>query len=117
MATTVQSTVQLPDAQQLATQLRPAFPNYKIAARGRKVVVIGTGSATGVGIAIRGPHQAKLNWQFPSLGVQMLLTVGIVFTGILPGLIAFLIVWLVVKDDVKRIEQEVTTVLQNAAPP
>lgn len=117
MATTIQSSVPLTNAQALVGFLAPQFPNYKVSARGSKVVVIGTGAATGVGVMIRGPQQARFNWQFPNIGVQMLLTLAIVFTGILPGLIAFLLVWLSVKDNVKRIEQEVTQVLQGGAVP
>jgi len=73
----------------------------------RQPVVVGIGAATGVGVVIRGSNQVRMNWQFPNIGVQMVLTLAIIFTGLLPGLLAFLFVWLSVKDDVKRIEGEV----------
>ncbi len=113
MADNVQSNIQLTDAQALVNFLGSQFPNYKISARGKKVVVIGTGSATGVGVLIRGPNQARLNWQFPSMGVQLVLMLAIVFTGLLPGLLLFLIVWLSVKNGVNQIKQEVTQALQS----
>lgn len=105
------SALALTDAQSLANFFTSKFPNYKIIPRGKKVVVVGTGAAKGVGVIIRGPDKFRMNWQFPSLGAQMVLVLSIVLTGILPGLIAFLIVWLVVKDDVNRIKQEVTAAL------
>jgi phage shock protein PspC (stress-responsive transcriptional regulator) len=114
MATTVQTSVPLGDSTQLAAWLGPMFPHYKMQARGRKVLVVGSGAATGIGVVIGGPQQVKINWQFPNMFVQILLVLGIVLGGILPGLVVFLIVWLSVKDDVKRIEQEVTAVLQGA---
>lgn len=117
MATTVQSTVSLSNAHEVATWLGTVLPQYKTSVRMGKVVIVGTGMATGIGIVPRGPNKAKLNWQFPSMGVQLLLTLGIVFSGILPGLIAFLIVWLSVKDDVNKIEQDITTALESGAAP
>jgi hypothetical protein len=115
MATTLQTSVPLGDATQLAAWLGSLFPHYKTQTRGRKVVVVGSGAATGIGVVIRGPTQVRLNWQFPNMGVQMLLVLAIIFTGLLPGLVGFLVVWLVVKDGVKRIEQDVTAALQGGA--
>jgi hypothetical protein len=114
MATTVQTSVPLGDATQLAAWLGPMFPHYETQTRGRKVVVVGSGAATGIGVVIRGPQQVRINWQFPNMGVQIVLVLAIIFTGLLPGLIAFLIVWVSVKGGVERIEQEVTAALQGA---
>ena len=112
MATTAQSLVPLTDSKALAGFLGSKFPNYKISPRGGKVVVIGTGAATGIGVIIRGPNEVKINWQFPNMGVQMVLMLAIIFTGLLPGLILFLVVWLSVKNGVNQIEQEVIAALQ-----
>ena len=81
MATTAQSLVPLTDSKALAGFLGSKFPNYKISPRGGKVVVIGTGAATGIGVIIRGPNEVKINWQFPNMGVQMVLMLAIIFSG------------------------------------
>ncbi|PRQ05234.1 hypothetical protein [Enhygromyxa salina] len=117
MATTIDSTVSLSNAQEAADWLKTALPQYQSTVRMGKVIIVGTGMATGIGIVPKGPNRARLNWQFPSMGVQMLLTLAIVFTGILPGLVAFLIVWLSVKSDVQKIERDITAALASGAPP
>ncbi|NVB36242.1 hypothetical protein G6O69_36745 [Pseudenhygromyxa sp. WMMC2535] len=116
MATKVDSAISLSNAQDLVGYLGERLPNYEISARGPKVVVVGEGLATGVGVVIRNANQVKLNWQFPSMLVQILLTLFIVFTGLLPGLLVLLFVWLAVKGGVKRIEGEVIAALQQPAP-
>jgi hypothetical protein len=84
------------------------------------MVLVGNGSATGVLIKARG-NNASLIWAFPSMGVQLVLTLLIVFSGILPGLLLFLIVWLMVKGGVDEIKRNISGVLQGggamAGPP
>ncbi len=91
----VASQMPLDNPQQVVQWLQSTMPQYTYTVRGNYVIV-GAGSATGVLIRGAGPGRAKLIWAFPSMAVQLLLTLGMVFTGILPGLVAFGIVWLVV---------------------
>jgi hypothetical protein len=110
----VPSPYPLNNPQQLLPWLQPQLPQYQCFVRQRWVVV-GKGSATGVLIRPTG-NGAKLVWAFPSMAVQMLLTLSIIFTGILPGLILFLIVWLSVKSGVAEIRQNLAAVLSGQAP-
>ncbi len=115
----VTSQFPLNNAQQLQQWLQGALPQYTYTTRA-KMVLVGNGSATGVLIKARG-NSASLIWAFPSMGVQLVLTLLIVFSGILPGLLLFLIVWLVVKGGVDEIKQNISGVLQGggamAGPP
>jgi hypothetical protein len=102
-------------SQQIEAYLRQSFPRYSVISRAG-VTIVGDGAATGVMVKPSGPGFVTLAWAFPSMGVQMLLTLSIVLTGILPGLIIFGIVWLSVKGGVARLKQEVSTVLAGGAP-
>ena len=82
--------------ERVANWLRQTLPGYSITIR-QGMVIVGTGSATGVLISYKGPRQAKLAWAFPSLAVHLIIVFSILFTGILPGLLVLLIVWLAVK--------------------
>ncbi|MBW2526384.1 MAG: hypothetical protein JRI23_19545, partial [Deltaproteobacteria bacterium] len=102
--------------EQLQAHLSASFPSYTVKVR-QGMVLVGSGAATGVIIKPAGPGAANLAWAFPSMAVQFLLTFSIIFTGILPGLIIFLITWLVVKGGVDQLKQEVATVLGGGAAP
>ena len=99
--------------QQLMEWLRQQLPQYSYTTRAR-FVVVGSGVSTGVLIRPSGQNQAKLVWAFPSMGVQMLLTLSI-FAGLLPGLLLFLIVWLSVKGGVDRIRSDIAAALSGQA--
>ncbi|MBI2389735.1 MAG: hypothetical protein HYV09_09075 [Deltaproteobacteria bacterium] len=102
-------------APQLEAHLRAAFPRYSVTTRAG-VVLVGDGAATGVMIKQSGQGTAKLVWAFPSMAAQIAVTLFMVLTGLLPGLIVFGIVWLTVKGGVARLKQEVATVLAGGAP-
>ena len=68
----IESAIALTDSDALAKLFTSKFPNYKIIPRGKKVVVVGTGAAKGVGVIIRGPNKFRMNWQFPSIAVQLI---------------------------------------------
>ncbi len=102
--------------QQIEAHLRAMFPRYSVTMRGG-VPIVGDGAATGVMVKLAGPGQVKLAWAFPSMGAQMAVTLSIVLTGLLPGLILFGIVWLVVQGGVGRMKQEIASVLTGGAPP
>jgi hypothetical protein len=106
----VQTSFPLTNAQQVLGYVQQQLPNYKCFVR-QNFVVVGNGSATGVLIRPEGANGAKLIWAFPSMGVQLLLTLSIVLSGILPGLILFGIVWLSVKSGVEQIRKDVAGVL------
>ena len=110
----VQSPYPLTNPQQLLQWLQPQLPQYKCFVRQRWVVV-GKGSSTGVLIRPSGQNGAKLVWAFPNMGVQMLLTL-LIFLGLLPGLLIFLIVWLSVKGGVDEIRRNIAAVLSGQAP-
>jgi len=110
----VQTPYPLNNPQQLMQWLQPQLPQYKCQVRQRWVVV-GKGAATGVLIRPSGPNGAKLVWAFPSMGAQILVNLSIIFTGILPGLIIFLIVWLSVKSGVAEIRQTLAGLLTGQA--
>lgn len=103
-------------APQLEAHLRAAFPRYSVTTRAG-VVLVGDGAATGVMIKQGGQGTAKLMWAFPSMGAQIAVTLFMVLTGLLPGLIVYGIVWLTVKGGVARLKQEVATVLAGGAVP
>lgn len=107
----VQSQVPLQNPQQLQAFLQQALPQYKYSLRAN-MVLVGDGTATGVLIKPKGAG-ATLMWAFPSMGVQMLLMLFIIFGGILPGLLIYLFVWLAVKGNVDQIKQAVAGALQN----
>jgi hypothetical protein len=102
--------------QQIEAHFRSVFPRYSVVSRAGSVIV-GDGAATGVLLKRSGTSDVTLVWAFPSMAVQMILTLAIVLTGILPGLILFGITWMVVSSGVARLKQEVATVLQGGAPP
>jgi hypothetical protein len=102
--------------QQIESHLRALFPRYSVISRAGSVLV-GDGAATGVMLKRNGPSDVTLIWAFPNIAVQMVLTLAIVLTGILPGLVLFGITWLVVRNDVARLKQEVASVLSGGAPP
>jgi hypothetical protein len=79
--------------------------------------VVGDGAATGVLVKLTGNGQAKLLWAFPSMGAQIVLNLSIVLTGILPGLLIFLFVWLSVKGGVERLKNEVSAALSGGVVP
>lgn len=79
------------------------FPHYTYSVRAHTLVV-GNGAATGVVLVPKGGNTVSLAWGFPNMGVQLILTLAIVFTGILPGLILFGLVWAVVSSDVDRMK-------------
>ena len=51
------------------------------------------------------------------MAVQILLTLSIFLSGILPGLVVFLIVWLSVKSNVQKVEQDIIAALTSGAAP
>lgn len=101
---------------QIETHLRATFPQYSVINRSG-IVIVGDGAATGVMIKPSGQNAFTLAWGFPSMAVQMVLTLTIVLTGILPGLLAFGIVWLVVRSGVDRLKREVSTVMMGGVAP
>src|SRR5690606_22234438 len=106
------------DVQEVATWLGTVLPQYKTTVRAMgKVIVVGTGMATGIGIVPKGANKATLNWQFPNLVVQTLIMLSIILTGILPGAIVLLIVWFSVKGQVNKIEQDIIAALTSGAGP
>ncbi len=111
----VSSQMPLDNPQQVVQWLQSMMPGYTYTVRG-SYVTVGAGSATGVLIRSAGPGRAKLIWAFPSMAVQLILTLAIVFSGILPGLLAFGIVWLVVSGDVNRMRNDIAQALMGQAP-
>ena len=105
----IQSAYPLTNAQEVLGFLQAQLPQYKCFVRAN-FVVVGNGSATGVIIKPGGGNRATLAWAFPSMGVQLLVTLSI-FAGLLPGLILFGIVWLSVKGGVDEIRKNVAGVL------
>ncbi|MEZ4411230.1 MAG: hypothetical protein R3A52_32825 [Polyangiales bacterium] len=101
--------------EQLAQWLQGLFPRYEVKTTMHGVVV-GDGVATGVLIRDMGGGRAKLIWEFPNIAIKMLLTLSIVLTGILPGLIVFGLVWLTTKGNVERMTNEVAGALSGGAP-
>ena len=110
----VTAQVPLDNPQMLQQWLMQVLPGYTYTVRG-SFVVVGKGSATGVLIRPNGPGRAKLQWAFPSMGVQMVLTLSIVLTGILPGLILFGIVWAAVSGNVGAMKNQIAQVLAQGA--
>jgi len=102
--------------EQLRAHLAAALPQYSVTSRGG-VPIVGMGSVTGVIVKPVGPKTVKLIWGYPSMVAQVLLMLGTVATGILPGLIVIGIMWLVIKGDVARIDQDIATALTSGAPP
>lgn len=100
----IQSAFPLNNKDQLLHWLRATLPRYTYTTRAG-VVIVGSGASTGVMIKTNGPHHGSLGWALPSMGVQLLLTLG-VFAGILPGLLVWLLVWLAVKGDVEKIKHD-----------
>ena len=82
----------LHDKQQLAQWLQSRFPQYRVEPSMHGVIV-GNGLATGVLVRDMGGGRARLIWEFPNMGAKIAVTLSIVLTGILPGLIAYGIVW------------------------
>ncbi len=112
----VSSQMPLDNPQQVVQWLQSMMPGYKAYTVRGSYVTVGAGSATGVLIRSAGPGRAKLIWAFPSMAVQLILTLAIVFSGILPGLLAFGIVWLVVSGDVNRMRNDIAQALMGQAP-
>lgn len=110
----VQTQAPIHDKQQLKAWLEQRMSGYQVILRG-PVVIVGRGSATGVIVKPSGQGQVKMPWAFPSMGVQMLVTLS-VLAGILPGLLVFLIVWLSVKGGVDRLRADLGQVLQSGQP-
>ena len=102
-------------ADQLAQMLRQSFPRYTVTIRGG-VPIVGDGLATGVMIKPAGPGILETGWAFPSAITQVLVMLTIL-AGLLPGLTLLLIVWLVTKGGVARLEQEIATVLSGGPSP
>ena len=112
----VPSQMPLENPQQVQQWLQSMMPQYTYAIRG-SYVVVGDGAATGVLIRSAGPGRAKLVWAFPSMGLQIALSVAMVLTGILPGLIAFGIVWAATSSGVDALRQQVAHALSGAMAP
>lgn len=91
------------------------MPQYEHFTRGGSACV-GNGLATGVVVKPDGPHSVKLGWEIPNLPVKLLLMLSIVFTGILPGLLLFGLVWMVISSDVERLKQEIAHALTSGQP-
>jgi hypothetical protein len=99
----------------LAAHLRRAFPRYTVTMRGG-APILGDGLATGVMLKPAGPGQVEAVWAFPSVIAQLLVTLTIL-AGLLPGLVLFLVVWLVTRGGVARLQQEIATVLAGGSSP
>lgn len=101
--------------EQLRGYLQSLMPQYEHFTRGGSACV-GAGLVTGVVVKPDGSNAVNLGWEMPNLPVKLLLTLSIVFTGILPGLLAFGIVWMVISGDVERLKQEVAHALTSGQP-
>ena len=106
----------LENPHQVQQWLQSMMPQYSYAVRG-SYVVVGNGAATGVLIRPAGPGRAKLVWAFPSMGLQVVLTLAIVLTGLLPGLIVFGIVWAATSGGVNDLRQQIAAALAGAIQP
>jgi hypothetical protein len=103
--------VQIANLQQLQQWLQSSMPQFTYAIRG-KGIVVGKGLATGVIITPQGGQRYKFNWAFPSMGVQIVINLSFL-AGILPGLIAFLVIWLVVSSRVDGIKRDLKQFLES----
>ena len=87
--------------------LSRALPQYSYSAQ----LVVGSGIATGVRVFSQTPGIVTLRWAIPSRTVRILLTLAVISTAIVPGLVMLSILWLSVARDVERMKGEIATVL------
>lgn len=98
---------QVPSKEQVKATLEQRLPQYKYSFRGNMVIAAKSGTVGAV-IAPRKEH-IIINGNFPSMGVQILFTLFMIFTGILVGLLLWLIAW---KGGQDKVRDEVESVLK-----
>lgn len=95
---------------QLQAVLQPLLPQYTFSQRGN-FLIVGNGLMTGVRIKLDGPQSVRLNWVMPNMGIEILVSLSIVFSGILPGLVLLGLIWAVVSGEVGTMKQQVAQAL------
>lgn len=100
---------QVPPKEVIKQTLEQRLPQYKYSFRG-SIVVCAKSSATGA-MVVPKKDGIIVNGNFPSMGVTLLWTLFMIFTGILPGLLLWLIVW---KGGQDKVRDEVMAVLGQA---
>ena len=102
--------------QQVQTGLQTCLPHYNCEVRHNKMVMVAKNPWTGVALKVTGPNSVSMGWGIPSTGLLIFMTIFMVLTGIIPGLILFGLMYLVAKGAVKSMQQEVASVLAGSVP-
>lgn len=100
--------------QHLQQILQNTLPHYRVETNVAGVVV-SNGLCTGLQLKQASPQLVRSGWIIPNVAVRLLWSLGMVLTGILPGLLVYGIIYLVVKDGVANIERDVATILRGGA--
>lgn len=112
----VQTLYTLHHPDQVMNWLQTNVPQYSYQMRHKKFLIASTGMATGVQINITGAQSVKLMWAIPNMGVQIMMTLALVLSGILPGLVLWGIVWMATKSATERIKQTIAQALHTGQP-
>lgn len=94
--------------------LQSTLPHYRVEAQAGGVVV-SNGVCTGLHLKQSGPQMVKSGWVIPNVAVRLLWSLGMVLTGILPGLLVYGLIYLGVKSGVAQMEQDVMTILRGGS--
>lgn len=108
---TIQPVMGTPHLQQI---LQTALPQYSFVIRGNALVV-GNGLCTGLQLKLAAPTVVRTGWVIPNMFVQIVWSLTMVLTGILPGLLVYGLIYLVVKGEVARLEQNIQTILRGGS--
>jgi hypothetical protein len=105
------------DPQQLMAQLQQLLPQYKYRMRTKSLMVVEKTSAVGANVLVA-KNKINVVGNFPSMGLQMVFVLSVVFLGILiPLLIYFIAVYGKQKDVEKEVGQAIQAILSGAAQP
>jgi hypothetical protein len=110
---TIQPVMGLPHLQQV---LQATLPQYTFVIRANSLVV-GHGLCTGLQLKLATPSCVRTSWVIPNMAVQIMWSLTMVLTGIIPGLLVYGLIYLIVKSDVVQIEQHIQTILRGGAVP
>ncbi len=108
---TVQPLMGIPHLQQV---LQSTLPQYGFVIRGNSLVV-SNGLCTGLQLKLAAPTVVRTGFVIPNMAVQLLWTLTMVLTGILPGLLLYGIIYLVVKGELARMEQNIQTIMRGGS--
>jgi len=107
----------LQSAAAILETLRSVRPDYSyelVENRFIQGVIVGDGKVSGVQANLK-DGTISLGWQMPDKVVRMLLPLSIVLSGLLPGLLLFLIVWLINRGRIESIKADIAFILSGGA--